>query len=236
MTIGIHQPHYFPWLGYFDKMAKSDKFIFLDDVQLEKGSFMYRNRIINERGNVTYLTISGEKHGFLNRRYREILSTNDEEWLTKHKDEIKRAYGESPYYFDIWNLIEELFELEEKTICAYCIRSTTKIKEILDIPTVVMKQSELQIDNTMKKNDLIIEICKAVGADCYLSGSGARKYTEESAYKESGINITYQEFVFPAYNQMHTAEFIPGLSILDTLFNCGVERTKEMFWAQINTK
>ena len=229
MIVSIHQPHYFPWMGYFDKMAKADTFILLDDVQLEKGSYMYRNRILNPQGKISYLTISGDKHGFLDRSYREIASTNDDVWLEKHAAELKRSYGESAFFEEVWDKIGDLFSKKEETIAAYCIRSVLRLREILEIPTKILLQSDLPSDDTKRKNDLVLSLCKTAGADGYLSGNGARKYTDESSFENAGIRLRYQTFQPPVYDQMHTEEFVPGLSMLDVLFNCGTEKTKELF-------
>ncbi len=236
MVVGIHQPHYFPWIGYFDKMAKSDRFILLDEVQMEKGSFMYRNRIINCQGKIVYLTISGDKHGYLEKKYRDIESTNDNECLKKQKNEIIQAYKESNFFDEIWNHLGILFETEETTICNYCIRSIFAIKDLLGIDTKIFLQSDLHYDETQKKNNLVLDLCKAIGANEYLSGNGARKYTDEASYLSAGITLRYQDFHIPEYDQIHTNEFIPGLSILDMLFNCGIERTKQMFWNESNKR
>lgn len=230
MIVGIHQPHYFPWMGYFDKMAKSDVFILLDLVQMEKGSYMYRNRIVNAQGNIAYLTISGDKHGFLDKAYNDINTINDEIWLGKQKAEIERAYKESCYYDEIWDQIKELFALQEHTICAYCVRSIMKMREILGISTPIVMQSDLPIDDTKRKNDLVLHLCQTINADKYLSGNGAKKYTDESSFEKAGITIRYQQFEQPEYKQLHTNEFIPGLSLLDVLFNCGTEKTRDLFW------
>lgn len=234
MIVGIHQPHYFPWMGYFDKMAKSDMFILLDVVQLEKGSYMYRNRILNAQGKITYLTISGDKHGFLNRSYKEIASTNDEEFLEKQRNEIERSYGESQYFGEVWTEVKSLFERHEHTICGYCIRSIERVKQLLEIPTVLKLQSDLSGDLSKRKNDLVLNLCQTVGATRYLSGNGARNYTDESTFENAGIQLRYQKYTSPVYNQLHTKEFISGLSILDMLFNCGIENTKKLFWKGVN--
>ena len=230
MIVGIHQPHYFPWLGYFDKMAKSDIFILMDDVQMEKGSYMYRNRIVDARGNIVYLTLSGDKHGFLHCSYKDIASANDALWLQKHAMAIRCAYQGSPYFDEVWRSIEDLFEAEEHTICAYCVRSILRIKALLGIPTRIVLQREMQYDRTKRKNDLVLELCKAIGADAYLSGNGARKYTDESSFENAGIKLYFQQYAMPTYPQMRTSEFAAGLSVLDVLFNCGIERTREMLW------
>ena len=236
MIVGIHQPHYFPWMGYFDKMAKSDKFILLDEVQMEKGSYMYRNRILNSQGKIVYLTISGDKHGFIDKKYKDIVSTNDEEWLLKQRNEIERAYKGSPYYPEVLDKIGDLFDTKEETICAYCVRSVLRLRELLGITTEIVMQSDLEIDDTVKKNDLVLSLCKAVGADRYLSGNGAKKYTVESSFEEKGIELRYQRFVPPEYSQLHTRIFTPGLSMLDVLFNCGIGQTRTLFWDANNAE
>lgn len=232
-TIGIHQPHYFPWMGYFDKMAKSDFFILLDDVQLEKGSYMYRNRILDTRGSIVYMTIPGNKHGFLDKKYREITSSNETNFLTKHAEMIKSAYKDSSFFDEIWSCTSDLFEVEEETICEYCIRSIVRIKKILGIETELIKQSELNYDKTSKKNDLVVNLCRTMKASDYISGNGARKYTDESSFAQNGINLHYQTFLQPEYNQLHSQKFVNGLSILDMLFNCGITLTRDLFWSTV---
>lgn len=234
MIVGIHQPHYYPWMGYFDKMAKSDVFILLDDIQLEKGSYMYRNRIINEYGKIAYLTISGDKHGFLERSYKDILSTNDADWLEKHAQIIERSYSKSPYFNEVWENIHDLFETQEITICAYCVRSVLRIKDLLGIKTKIVMQSDLQFDESKKKNELVVNLCKAIEADKYLSGNGARKYTNDLSFEEAGIQLQYQQFSPPIYDQIHTQEFVSGLSMLDLLFNCGLTKANILFWETKN--
>ena len=233
MIAAIHQPHYFPWLGYFDKMAKSDVFILMDEVQLEKGSYMYRNRILNAQGKITFLTISADKHGYLSRKYCELTTTNDEHWLEMHRNEIKRAYQDSPFFEEVWNELRDLFETREQTICQYCIRSVIRLKTLLGIPTKIVLQSELEFDDEKRKNDLVLNLCQAVAADGYLSGNGARKYTDESAFESAGIRLRYQNFSSPVYAQLHTDSHVPGLSTLDILFNCGIAETKALFWQAV---
>lgn len=222
-------------MGYFDKMAKSDSFILLDAVQLEKGSYMYRNRIINAQGKVAFLTVSGEKHGYLDRSYNEILSTNDAVFLEKQRGEIMRAYMDSPYFSEVWGVLKDLFETQEKTICAYCVRSIVRVRQLLGIPTELIMQSDLPDNPSMRKNDLVLYLCQTVGATGYLSGNGAKKYMDEASFENAGITLCYQSYEQPVYSQLHTKAFVPGLSILDYLFNCGIERSREVFWKNIST-
>lgn len=234
MIVGIHQPHFFPWIGYFDKMAKSDVFILLDEVQLEKGSYMYRNRIIDANGKVAYLTISMDKHGFLDKKFSELKIKETEIWKTKHIDAIKRAYGNCVFYEEVWKLISPAYDDISESICEFDIKTIKIIVDALGIKTKLILQSKINNMSEGKKNDLVLNLCKCVGATGYLSGNGARKYTDESTYKEAGIDLRYQSFAPPVYSQRGTEEFIPGLSIIDMMFNIGIEETKRIFWETVS--
>ncbi len=225
MKIAIHQPIYFPWAGYLNKMNSVDKFVLLDEVQLEKGSYMYRNRILNDKGLIRYLTITADKHGFLDRKYCDIRTLNDEEFLKKQREEIIRSYKNAQFFDETWERIHDLFETKEETICDYCIRSILRLKRVLDIGTEIVLQSDIEADSSLRSNELLVTICKELGADEYLSGNGARKYNDENWYKEAGVILSYQEYTMPVYHQIGSDEFVPGLCILDTLFNCGIEGT-----------
>ena len=235
MISAIHHPHFFPWLGYFDKIAKSDTFVLLDDVQMEKGSYMNRNRIMNLDGSIAYITISGDKHGYLSKRYCDILTTNSEVWIEKHKNQIKNAYGKSAYFDDIWSRIETVYNKREETICAYAVNSIMAIRDALGIDNKIVLSSSISVPEGAKKNDLVLEICKAISADGYLSGNGARKYTDESSYEKAGIVLRYQKFAPPEYTHKNSKEFVPGLSVLDMLFSVGIEETRNLFWYAVNS-
>lgn len=232
MKVAIHQPHYFPWIGYFDKMAKVDSFILLDRVQFEKGSNMYRNRICDETGEIRYLTVSADKHGFLEKEYREIPITETPPWRTKQINQIKRAYGQSIYFDEVWQKVSIIFQSEERNLCDLVCNSIFIIKDLLEIRTKLILQTELNYDENTKKNDLVLELCKAISANAYLSGNGARKYTNEKSFTDNDINLKYQNLIQSSYIQ-NSEEFIPGLSILDVLFNCGIDETKKMFWKNV---
>lgn len=94
----------------------------------------------------------------------------------------------------------------------------------------MIMSSDLTVPEEAKKNGLVLEICKAVKADCYLSGNGARKYTDESSFQNAGITLRYQRFSPPEYTHKNSNEFAAGLSILDMLFSIGIEETQRVFW------
>lgn len=233
MKVAIHQPHFWPWLGYLNKIAKVDKFVLMDSVQLEKGSYMYRNRVLNPRGEIAYLTISGEKHGFLDKEFREINTKDNQVWKDKQKNQLQNSYGKSPYYDQVAEKIMPLYDLEADTICDYALESIRILKELFSIETPGILLSSIALDADARKNDLVLEICQSVGANAYLSGNGARKYMDLDAFEQAGVKVAYQQFSHPVYTQCNSTEFVPGLSALDMLFNCGIENSKELFWQEV---
>lgn len=233
MKVAIHQPHYFPWIGYFDKMAKCDAFILLDEVQLEKNSQMVRNRVLDQNGEIKYLTISGDTKGFLEKKYNELSSKNNDEWKSRQLNALKNYYREAPFFSETYELVDDFLKHNYGTICEWTCASINRIKEILDIKTDVIMQSSIDYKHGEKKSDLVLELCSSIDADVYLSGRGfSQQYLQRDDFLKKGIEIEFQNFEHPIYNQ-HSKEFVPGLSILDMLFNCGINTTKDVFWKQI---
>lgn len=235
MMVAIHQPHYFPWLGYLAKMASVDKFILMDTVQLEKGSYMIRNRIVDVDGNIRYLTISAEKHGFLEKEYRNIELKDVEIWTDRQKSALIRAYKKCDYFEEIWEAIFPIFEEKHELLCDVTIQSINILRDILQINTPLVLQSEIAIDNNLKKDKLILGLCKAAGADAYFAGrGGSMQYLNLEDCEKEGIHVIFQEFQHPIYTQVGNHPFVPGLSTLDVLFNTGIKKSREIFWNTIN--
>lgn len=231
MIVGIHQPHYFPWIGYFDKMAKADTFVLLDQVQFEKGSPMIRNRIMSSNGTPQYITIMADKHGYVDKEYSDIRTINNKEWTKKTCSLIKAYYQKAVGFCEVFPIVEDFHNRDYETVCEWTIASIKLVCELLKIDTNLILQSSILYDRGNKKSDMDMEICKAIGADVYLSGRGASvEYLDRDKFCKNNIRIVFQNFVHPVYPQINAPCFCPGVSILDMLFNCGIEETKRVFW------
>ncbi|MCQ2451378.1 MAG: WbqC family protein [Clostridia bacterium] len=230
MIVGIHQLNYFPWVGYFDKVEKSDIFIIMDEVQLITDSYMQRNRVLNQSGQPSWLSVSFQKENFRDKKFSEIKLNDSVDWQKRQKDFLVGTYNTAPYFSEVLNLISPIFENKYDTLFEVNKKAFDIIIDMLDIKTKVILQSSLDYDRTAKKNDLVLELCKAVNADCYFSGAGAKKYMDETPFAAAGINVVYQNYLPFEYPQKFNSEFMPGLSILDVLLNCGIEKTKKLFW------
>ena len=236
MKIAIHQPHYFPWLGYFDKMAKTDAFILLDEVQLEKNSLMLKNRVLDKNGGSKYITISAETKGYLDMQYCQILTKDVKGWTSRQMNALGDYYRKAAYSAEILPLLEEFFKNDFPTVCQWTCASIEWMRALLDIKTPLIRQSEIEYDRTYKRSDLVYALCKATGSDIYLSGRGASmEYLDREKFTENGVRIVFQDFQHPVYPQCNSAEFIPGISMLDMLFNCGIEESRRIFWENVHS-
>lgn len=235
MKVAIHQLHYFPWLGYYDKMAKVDEFIILDEVQLTDKSNMFRNLFLSKSGAAKYLTIPFEKKGYMEKACHELTINQSVRWQDNHRNFIKDNYKKAPFFTEIWDRISWIFEKEYELLNEITYDSLIVIKEMLNININLIKQSKLYQNSDLRKNDLVLLLCLAASADTYLSGNGAKKYMNDLIYQQNGIRVIYQRFKYPVYNQINSQEFVPNLSTLDILFNCGIERTREIFWENVKS-
>ena len=236
MRTAIHQPHYFPWVGYFDKMAKTDQFILMDDVQLAKRSPMTRNRVLAPDGEPRYISISASQCGHREKKYREIPLSKGTEWKSKNLSILHGYYRKAPFYQEIIALMESYFAHDFQTLCECTISSVRLVRDLLEIPSRLVLQSQLSYNIELKKSDLILELCLKSGANVYVSGRGASmNYLNREKFAKDGVDIVFQDFQHPVYSQCNSAEFIQGISILDMLFNCGIEESRRIFWENVNS-
>lgn len=233
MKLAIHQAHYFPWLGYLDKMAKADKFVILDEVQLTRQSNMFRNRFLTKDGREKFLSVSFERKNFMKKMYCEIELNNSVLWQKEHMNFLKDNYRKAPYFDEIFPKITNILEKKYENLCEVTIDSVLLLKDIFDIPTEILFQSDIDYDKDKKNSDLMLEICKKIGASFYLSGNGAREYMKIDTFVDNNIKVVYQTFSHPIYSQIESKEFVTNLSALDILFYCGVDKSKKIFWNNV---
>lgn len=228
-TISIHQPAYIPWLGYFDKIAKSDIHVFLDDVEYSKNNLFNRNKIKTPAGE-QWLTIPVKYKS--DNLICETKIDNSVDWQKKHWKTIKLNYTRAPYFKQYEEVFAEIYSKPWKYLAEINIEMNKAIAEILGIKVKFVKSSELNVKGM--KNEKLINLCKILEADTYLSGQGAKSmeinpynkpYLDENLFLKNNIKVSYQEFHYPEHHQPW-GKFIPNLSIIDMLFNCGSENSQ----------
>jgi len=223
MVVAMHQPQYMPRLGYFYKMIKCDKFVILDTVQYPRGRKLFHPRnLVKTSAGTTMLTVPVKKYkGF--QRYDEV-KIEDNGWRGRHLKTFKFNYSKAAYFKEVYRICEESITNENLTylweLNFYLIN---KIREYLNIPapTIVLLSSLLGKTIISRANELIVDMCKALNADTYLSDKeGSLDYIDVSVLRDGGIELKYCDFIHPEYPQLW-GKFIPNLSVLDLLYNCG---------------
>jgi len=223
MVVSINQPAYLPWLGYFERIARSDLHVVLDHVQFEKNSFTNRNKIRIKDG-TAWLTIPLATKGKFGRlEINNLEMVHGDKWKTKHWTSLKTNYSKAPYFKQFDASYEAIYAREWSSFMPFIRVMLSQHLADLGIHTPVIFSSEMKIEG--KKSDLILNICRVLGADTYLSGSQGRSYIDEQSFLDAGICLQYQDYHHPTYKQLWPG-FIAHLCILDLLFNHGDESSQ----------
>jgi len=229
MIVSVHQPQYIPWLGYFDKIAKSDCFVFLDQVQFKEREFQSRNKIRTKEGWI-WLTVPVISKGKGRQKISEVEINNDFPWCREHLKSLEVSYGGSEFFEEYLPFLRETYSKDWEKLVDLNVHIIKYLLEQLEIKTPIRFESEIGTSKT--STERIIEICKKLKADTYLSGSGGREYLKEDVFIEEGIKLIYQDFVHPVYQQRFMkdeGDFMPHMSALDLLFNLGPKANQVLF-------
>jgi hypothetical protein len=220
IKVAIHQPNFMPWLGYFHKMSLVDIFVLLDDVQVPTGkSFATRVLIKTNTGELWVSVPTQHKSDKNDFNGVQVLNSN---WKNKSLKTIRLAYQKAPHFKTYSEAFEEAFLRASTTLFELNYSLLVFLKESLELKTEFVRSSELGVGEDVSGADKIMATLKAVSATTYVSGagSGSKRYINEEDFKAEGINLVWQKFSSQPYSQLH-GEFIPTLSALDYLFNCG---------------
>lgn len=245
MKGAIHQPHYFPWIGYFDKMAKADRFIIMNEVQLEDKSYMCRNRFVSRDGELIYLTVTCSKKGYRDKKYKDIEIMDCQKWQNKHWDYFKSTYKYNPFLKEILEHIEPIFSKNYEYLYEVTFDSIMAIKNLLNIPTEIVMQSDLDCKNEKnaegnkdsRRSGDVLALCLAAQIDEYFTGSGASlSFIDSEEFKRENVSVFVQDYCPIVYQQRFTSEFKGNISALDFLLNCGIEAARDMFWENIKNE
>ena len=219
MKVGILQPGYIPWLGFFEQVYKSNKFVLYDDVQFDKNSWRNRNRIKTPDGPL-WLTIPVRQKGHISQTLLETEIVEKKRWPRKHLNSLKSCYAKAPYFDRYIDYLSELLQQEWTCLVDLDIALIKYLLRELGITTPLIRSSELGISG--EKTERLVSICKALGATTFYEGAAGRNYMEEKKFEEVGIRLEYQDYHHPTYPQLY-GDFIPHLSFIDLLYNCGDE-------------
>jgi WbqC-like protein family len=216
LKVVIHQPQYFPYPGFFNKIQQADVFVVMDDAQYDK-RFTNRNRILDPHGPVWLSVPINKAQRFLPNR--EIEINNSLDWREEHWKRLLISYSNSPH-FDLYrNELEAIYSSQWYKLIDLNLATLRKCAEWLGITTNFILESELGVST--KRTERILDVCDSLKADTYVSGPGGHNYLQEDLFAKRGIKLEYQEFRPLPYRQRFAKDFVPNLSIIDLLANLG---------------
>lgn len=218
--IAILQSNYIPWKGYFDLIAAVDEFILFDDMQYTRRDWRNRNKIKTSNG-LKWLTIPVYVKGKYLQKIKETEISNPD-WGGLHWKILIQNYSHSPCFNEIAHWLEPLFLENSFTLLSQSNRMFIEaICSYLGLKTVIRNSSDYNLIEG--KTERLVDLCRQAGGTEYLSGPAAKTYMDESVFHESNIKITWFNYEgYPEYDQMWDG-FEHNVTILDLLFNCGIE-------------
>jgi len=218
MRIGILQPGYLPWLGFFEQLYKSDVFVLLDDVQYDKHGWRNRNRIKTATG-IQWLSIPVNARLSQHQLIYEVRIDSSQNWQRKHLQALRLNYAKAFFFKRYIDFFDEAYHKEWHYLVDVDIFFITSIASFLGIETQkIVRSSALGI--TGNRNERLVNICRHFNADFFYEGASGRSYINEPLFRDHGIHVEFQDYIHPSYHQIH-GPFVPYLSVVDLLFNCG---------------
>src|SRR5262249_55030773 len=221
MIVSIVQPAYLPWLGYFERILMSDLHIVLDHVSIDlnsKTKFANRNKIRTPEGSC-WLTIPLQTRGQRDALGIDRLQiADDRNWARRHWRSIEMNYRRAPYFSEYAKVFERALAAPGPALAPFLSQITGLLLEFFGIKTPILRSSNMGV--TSQKQELILDLCRDVGATCYISGPFGRDYLDAAAFQTAGIELRFHDYQHPEYKQCFPG-FVSHLSALDLLLNHG---------------
>jgi hypothetical protein len=224
MKLGIMQPYFLPYIGYFQLLASVDQFIVYDNIKYTKKGWINRNRmLLNGTGAIFSLPLKKGSDS-LDVVERELAAEFDR---SKLLNQFKGAYGRAPQFELTYPVLERIVRHEQANLFRYILHSIVQLCEHLGINTEIRISSEILIDHTLKGQDKVLALCKAAGADTYINTIGGVELYAKGDFRIQGIDLQFikaQPFEYPQFSRT----FVPWLSIIDPLMFNPLDQVKEM--------
>ncbi|MBU3635539.1 WbqC family protein [Polynucleobacter sp. es-GGE-1] len=220
VNIAIMQPTYLPWLGYFGLMKSVNKFVILDNVQFSKRSWQQRNRIKTRNGE-SWLTVPVKNSGIREQLIYEVEIDYSNKFPINHIKSIQQNYSKHKFYCEYKEELACIYNANYKYLIDLNMALINFFRKILFIDCEIIYSSTLGCEG--RNADLLAKICKKLLATKYISPPGSKDYLSKSnSFELAGIPVEYFQYSHPQYSQLYE-DFIPYLSTLDLIFNCGID-------------
>jgi len=226
VIVSIHQPHFLPWIGYFNKVLQSDAFVWLNYVQYRKNYFQNRTKVKNINEEPLWLTLP--VHAKHDMAINQVVIA-DPRWRIRVCKTIEQCYQKTPYFAECWTALSTEIMQAPDNLDEVNYQTFLVLLRLLNGSHVqVSRVEEIPVTST-DPTERLVEICTCLRASQYIAGRGAHNYLRVEEFKKAKIDVIWQEFdpskvVYPQLG----SSFIPGLSIIDCIFNLGPARAREL--------
>lgn len=224
MILGIMQPYFMPYIGYFQLLNAVDKYVIYDNAKYTKKGWINRNRILQNNKD-TLISISVEKDSdYLDIKDRSVADSFDKRKLI---NQIRESYRKAPYFEQVIPIVEDIINYQEKNLFLYIYNSIKEVCKYLNIHTEIIISSTIDVDQTLTGQDRVIAICKTLGAEDYYNAIGGQELYHSKDFEKEGINLRFLSSKLVAYKQFND-DFIPWLSIIDVMMFNSLAEIRDM--------
>lgn len=224
---------YFPWIGLIEQIIICDKFVFYNDVQHSKGSLLNRVKIKVPSG-FKWISVPFEKKN-KNKLINQKTFSSIEPWQLNQINSFKENYKNAPYINDAIQIMEKVFSTQTKLVFNLAINSITEICNYFEIEIKTKFTNSENLSSNGKKGERVLNICKELNCDTYITGHGAFNYLDHKKFELEKIKVLYMNYQKREYKQQH-GKFYPFVSTLDLIANCGKEGIKNFDPQIVNWK
>lgn len=213
MTVGIMQPYFLPYIGYWQLLAAVDQFVVYDNIQYTKKGWINRNRFLRNGTDAVFTVPMKKGSEFLTVSERSIANEFDPDALL---NALAAAYRKSPCFRAVFPVLERIVKASPRNLFDYVHYSIVVIAEYLEIRTPIVVSSTIAIDHGLKSECKVLALCKALGATRYVNFIGGRELYSASTFMEHGIDLRFIQSHLISYRQ-YDGPFVPSLSIIDVM-------------------
>lgn len=221
MKIGIMQPYFFPYIGYWQLVNLVDEFVVFDDVNYIKKGWINRNRIvINDREQWINLFICNASQNRLIKDTKLMQTLEDNQRLL---NTIKMAYHKAPYFELVYPLLKDILSYDSKDLSSFLLNQLKQVCVYLRIQTKMILSSDIPKKTELRGEEKILEICKKRNADHYINAIGGEHLYNKKKFNDNGIELSFLKTSNICYSQFKE-KFWPDLSIIDVMMFNSTEK------------
>ena len=226
MKLGIMQPYFFPYIGYFQLISAVDRFIAYDDVTFIKQGWINRNRMLANGSSLLFTVPLSGAGSYTLIRDVSINNALYAGWCKKFYKTLEQYYRKAPHYEKVLPVIKDLLNSEPKRISTFALHSIKTVCAYLAITTEIVETAINYNNSHLKAEDRVIDICRQEGAQTYVNVDGGRALYSHGNFERNGIDLKFMKSRDISYKQLGNP-FVPWLSIIDVMMFNSREEIKE---------